>query len=171
MGRPPPARPPRLVGLPDAGSRSPFTDRNGHNLERRRAPRHAATGAGGVRPRPDLALTQLWYDQNYFDGALDWKVGRLTVGEDFASFDCDFMNLTFCGSQPGNIVGDYWYNWPVSQWATRLKVNLPAATYAQVGVYQQNNGFLESSTTPTSRTTPRAPRGRSSRWNSAGDPS
>jgi porin len=134
----------RLVGLHDAKVRITFTDRNGDNLS-------DDARLGTLQQVQEVygrgqtwRLTQLWYDQKYLNGLLDWKVGRLTVGEDFASFDCDFMNLTFCGSQPGNIVGDYWYNWPVSQWATRLKVNLPADTYAQVGVYQQNNGFLES---------------------------
>jgi len=59
------------------------------------------------------------------------------VGEDFSSFSCTFMNLTFCGSQPGNLVGDYWYNWPVSQWMARLKVS-HGDLYAQTAVYQVN---------------------------------
>jgi porin len=134
----------RLLGLPDAKLQITFTDRNGDNLS-------DDARLGTLQQVQEVygrgqtwRLTQLWYNQTYLNSLVDWKVGRLTVGEDFASFDCDFMNLTFCGSQPGNIVGDYWYNWPVSQWATRLKLNLPAATYAQVGVYQQNPGFLES---------------------------
>jgi porin len=87
-------------------------------------------------------ITQLWYNQTYFGGALDWKVGRLTVGEDFASFSCEFMNLTFCGAQPGNLVGDYWYNWPVSQWAGRIKANLTAFGYVQFGGYEINPNWL-----------------------------
>jgi hypothetical protein len=62
-------------------------------------------------------LTQFWLNQELLDGRLQVKLGRLTVGEDFASFSCDFQNLTFCGSQPGNLVGGYWINWPTSQWA------------------------------------------------------
>src|SRR5689334_6457075 len=134
----------RLLDIPDAKIKLTITDRNGQNLS---DDAHLGTlqqvqevfGRGQT-----WRLTQLWYDQKYFSGLLDWKVGRLTVGEDFASFSCDFMNLTFCGSQPGNIVGDYWYNWPVSQWATRLQLNLPHTTYLELGVYQQNVGFLES---------------------------
>src|SRR4051812_44224128 len=134
----------RLAGLHGANVQVTFTDRNGQLLD-------PDARLGTLQQTQEVygrgqtwRLTQLWYDQTYLNGLLDWKVGRMTVGEDFATFDCYFQNLTFCGAQPGNIVGDYWYNWPVSQGATRLKLNLPAATYAQVGVYQQNNGFLES---------------------------
>ena len=51
------------------------------------------------------------------------------------------MNLTFCGSQPGNLVGDYWFNWPVSQWMARLKVS-HGDLYAQAAVYQVNRANL-----------------------------
>lgn len=82
-------------------------------------------------------LTQLWYEQKLAGGAVAIKAGRATVGEDFSSFGCTFMNLTFCGSQPGNLVGDYWYNWPVSQWMARLKVS-HGKVYGQVAAYQVN---------------------------------
>jgi porin len=87
-------------------------------------------------------ITQFWYDQKVFGGAVSVKAGRATVGEDFSSFSCYFMNLTFCGSQPGNLVGDYWYNWPVSQWMTRLKVG-HRDFYAQAAVYQVNPRNLD----------------------------
>ncbi|WP_410209387.1 carbohydrate porin [Aquirhabdus sp.] len=83
-------------------------------------------------------LTQFWLNQDFMDGLVQWKIGRVTVGEDFANFSCDFQNLTFCGSQPGNIVGSYWLNWPVSQWGSRLKVKTTPDTYIQLGVYQVN---------------------------------
>ena len=73
---------------------------------------------------------------------VDWKVGRMGVGEDFASFSCDFQNLTFCGSDPGNIVGDYIYNWPISQWGTVLKFNIENFGYIQAGVYDVNREYL-----------------------------
>jgi porin len=65
------------------------------------------------------------------------------VGEDFFSFSCDFQNLTFCGSQPGNLVGGYWVNWPTSQWGARAKVHTSAETYAQIGVYQVNPNYVD----------------------------
>jgi porin len=132
----------RLLGVHDAKIQLTITDRNGRNLS-------ADAGLGTLQQVQEVfgrgqtwRLTQFWYDQKYFSGVLDWKIGRLTVGEDFASFTCSFQNLTFCGSQPGNLVGNYWYNWPVSQWATRLKANIAGFGYVQAGAYQMNPGFL-----------------------------
>jgi porin len=88
-------------------------------------------------------LTQFWYDQKYLNGMLDWKIGRLTEGEDFAAFSCDFMNLTFCGAPPGNLVGNYWYNWPISQWGTRLKINISNFGYVMIGGFVANPSYLE----------------------------
>lgn len=88
-------------------------------------------------------LTDLWIKKKFMDQKLDIKVGRFGEGEDFNSFDCDFQNLALCGSQVGNGVGDQWYNWPVSQWAARVKYNLRPDLYAQVGVYEYNPENLE----------------------------
>src|SRR5262245_28235864 len=134
----------RLRNIHDAEVQLTITDRNGRNLS---DDAHLGTlqqvqevfGRGQT-----WRLTQFWYDQKYFSDALDWKIGRLTMGEDFAAFSCQFQNLTFCGSQPGNIVGDYWFNWPVSQWASRVKFNVDDAVSIQVGAYQVNPGFLET---------------------------
>ena len=49
-----------------------------------------------------LRLSQFWYDQKFIDGVVDWKTGRITFGEDFAAFSCDFQNLTLCGAQPAD---------------------------------------------------------------------
>ena len=88
-------------------------------------------------------LTDLWLEQAWLSGQLAWKLGRMTVGEDFASFSCDFQNLTFCGAQPGNLVGDYWVNWPTSVWATRLKLATSAHSYVQLGAYQVNPHYVD----------------------------
>jgi porin len=90
-------------------------------------------------------LTQFWYEQKLFGDVLQWKIGRMTVGEDFATFSCDFQNLSFCGSQPGNIVGTYWLNWPTSVWATRFKVQATDAMFWQVGAYQVNPIYVDDS--------------------------
>lgn len=89
-------------------------------------------------------LTVFALKQQFFDGKLEWRVGRLPVGTDFDSLPCDFQNLTFCGSQPGNIVGDYWINWPVSQWATTLKWNTSEQTYVKLGAYQLNPRYVDN---------------------------
>lgn len=87
-------------------------------------------------------LTQLSYTQR-FSEFVDLKFGRLPVSADFAGFPCEFQNLTFCGNQPGNLVGNYWYNWPVSQYAARLRVGNLDTGYLMAGVYQVNPRDLE----------------------------
>lgn len=88
-----------------------------------------------------VRLTRFWYEQRF--GKARLKLGRSNVGEDFASFSCDFMNLSFCGAQPGNLVGDYWFNWPVSQWMGRLRYDLGGG-YLQAGAYEVNPRNLKN---------------------------
>jgi porin len=40
-------------------------------------------------------------------------------------------------------VGNYIFNWPVSQWATRLKFNLQGFGYFQFGVFDANPNYLK----------------------------
>src|ERR1700761_5980136 len=91
-----------------------------------------------------LRLTQMWYEQEFDENTWALKLGRTTVGEDFDNFPCYFMNLSFCGSVPGNLAGSYWYNWPVSQWSGRLRYN-DSNRYIEGGVYEINPRNLESS--------------------------
>lgn len=88
-------------------------------------------------------LTQFWLNQKLLDGRLQAKIGRLGVGEDFASFSCDFQNLAFCTAQPGNLVGSYWVNWPTSQWATRIRYDTSQETYVQIGAYQVDPRYVD----------------------------
>jgi porin len=132
-----------IFGLPDATFQVTIVERNGRNLSA-----DANLGAlqlvNEVYGRGDVfRLTQFWYDQKFLNGGLDVKLGRLTVGEDFFAFSCDFINLSFCGGQPGNIVGNYIFNWPVSQWAGRAKANIPNFGYVEVGAYEVNPKFLD----------------------------
>jgi porin len=90
-------------------------------------------------------LTIFAFNQTFFDNMLEWSIGRLPTGSDFDSFSCDFQNLTFCGSPPGNIVGDYWISWPTSQWATWLKLNTTDQTYVKLGAYQLNPKYIDDS--------------------------
>lgn len=133
----------KLVSWKGATFQATVTDRNGRNLG-------ADANIGNNMLLQEVYgrgqtwhLTQFWLDQKLFDDRLDIKLGRMTVGEDFASFSCDFQNLTFCGSQPGNIVGGYWVNWPTSQWAARLKYRTSPETYLQVGAYQVNPNYVD----------------------------
>lgn len=133
----------KLLGWHGGTFQMTITDRNGRNLG-------ADAGIGNNMLIQEVYgrgqtwhMTQFWLNQAFLDNRVQWKIGRLTVGEDFASFSCDFQNLTFCGSQPGNLVGSYWVNWPTSQWATRLKVNTSEQTYVQAGVYQVNPNYVD----------------------------
>jgi porin len=132
----------RLIGLHDARFQMTYTSRTGQDLV-------ANAGLDTLQLVQEVygrgqtvRLTQFWFQQKYLNGLFDWKVGRTSMGEDFAAFSCDFQNLTFCGSNPGNIVGGYIYNWPISQWGTRLKVALDGFGYFQAGVYDQNEQYL-----------------------------
>jgi len=88
-------------------------------------------------------LSVFAFAHEFFDGRLGWRIGRLPVGDDMASFSCDFQNLTFCGAQPGNIVGDYWVNGPTSQWASVLKLRTGDATSVRIGAYQLNPKYVD----------------------------
>jgi porin len=134
----------KLFGLPQAKFNVVVTDRNGRSLSQ-------DANLDSLQQVQELygrgqtwRWTEFWYDQSYLNGKLDWKTGRMPVGDDFASFSCEFMNLTFCGSPPGNISGSYWYSWPVSVWATRLKANFQGFGYVQAGAYAVNPSFLST---------------------------
>ena len=137
----------KILGWHDTEFQLTITERHGDNISNDRIndPRVGGfTSAQEVWGRGETwRLTQLWVKQKYFDGALDVKFGRFGEGEDFNSFPCDFQNLAFCGSQVGNWAGDIWYNWPVSQWAMRVKYHLTPELYAQVGAYEQNPSNLD----------------------------
>jgi porin len=134
----------KLLGLNQAQFQIVITDRNGRNLSSD-AKLDSLQQVQEVYGRDDTwRWTDFWYDQRYLDGEIDWKIGRITAGEDFGSFSCEFMNLTFCGSQPGNVVGSYWYNWPVSQWATRVKVAISGFGYVQIGAFEVDPSYLKT---------------------------
>jgi carbohydrate-selective porin OprB len=87
----------------------------------------------------------LAYKQQLFGDLMEFTVGRLAFGDQFFSYPCDFINLTFCPGQPGNLVGDYIYNWPVSQWAAAGQLNFGSQGYFKIGVYDSSTSRLEGS--------------------------
>jgi porin len=132
----------RLIGLPGGKVQVTITYRHGQDLG-------SAAGLNTLQQvqenygRGNVArLTQFWYQQSFAGGHADIKVGRLTMGEDFAAFSCSFQNLSFCGAPVGNLAGSYWYNWPVSSWAGRLRVKNDRF-YAMIGAYEVNPNNLE----------------------------
>jgi porin len=132
----------RLLGWNQAQFKITITDRNGRNLS-------VDAHLGSLQEVQEIYgrgqtwhWTQFSFNQKYLDGRLDWKIGRLVGGEDFADFSCEFINLALCGPPPGNMAVNYWYNWPVSQWATRVRASFKGLGYVQAGVYEANPDYL-----------------------------
>jgi porin len=97
--------------------------------------------------RGDIArLVELSYEQKLFDDHLTVKFGRMPEGE-FNDFGCDFANLTFCGPPAGNIVGNYWFNAPIAQWAAWGRVDVGNVDF-RTGVYETNPQDLNLSFSP-----------------------
>ena len=133
----------KLLGARHGSFELMITHRSGHNLGDDAA-LGTLQGVQEVYGRGQTwRLTRLSYRQTWFDGGLDLKLGRLPVGDDFAAFPCNFQNLTFCGSQPGNVRGELWYSYPVSQWAARAVATLAADVSVQLGVYQANPRYID----------------------------
>ncbi|RKG81096.1 carbohydrate porin [Corallococcus terminator] len=133
----------KLTGFKGGTFQFTFTHRNGNNLG-------ADMELGNLQLVQEVygrgnvgRLTQLWYEQLFWGERVHWKLGRVTMGEDTADFPCDFQNLSFCGAQPGNIVGNYWFNWPVSQWGTRLRLDVAKVAYVQLAAYEVNPRNLD----------------------------
>ncbi len=133
----------RLLHWPHAIVHLILTDRNGDSLSSDANlgvlnEVQEVYGRGNI-----LRITELSYEQALAGGLIDLKLGRLGVGGSFYSWSCQFMNLSFCGELPGNIVAT-WYNWPVSQWGMRLRVRLGEDLRLEGGAYQVNPRNLEN---------------------------
>ncbi|PTQ74350.1 carbohydrate porin [Pseudomonas sp. GV071] len=137
----------KLLGWNAAEFQVLLTDRNGDNLSNDRISDPRTGQLSSVQEvwgrGKSWRLTQMWYRQQFLDKALDLKIGRMGVNEDFNSFPCDFQSLSFCAAPIGNVAGDVWYSGPVSQWALRAKYNLNEQWAVQIGVFEQNPSNLE----------------------------
>ncbi|WP_372028429.1 carbohydrate porin [Pseudomonas kurunegalensis] len=138
----------KVLGWSDAELQFSVSERNGQNITNERIgdPRVGAfTSVQEVYGRGQTwRLSQLWYQQRFWDDRLNIKLGLVGVGEDFGTWGCRFQNVSFCGAPAGNWAGDTIYNYPVSQWGARVKFGLADDTYFQVGVYEQNPSYLET---------------------------
>lgn len=80
----------KILGWDDAEFQLTITERNGNNISNDRIndPRVGGfTSAQEVWGRGQTwRLTQMWYQQKFYDQKLDIKVGRFGEGEDFNSF-------------------------------------------------------------------------------------
>ncbi|WP_409373231.1 carbohydrate porin [Pseudomonas baltica] len=137
----------KLLGWQDATFALELNNTNGKSLndERINDPRveglsatQEVSGNGSV-----TRLSKLWLSKGWFDDALNLKAGRFAVGDDFAVEDCEFQNLAFCDSQPGNFVDSFTQS-PVSTWGARVKYNVTDQVYAQVGVFAVNDSYADN---------------------------
>lgn len=135
----------KILGWQDTEAQITITERHGRNVSNESdALNGQLSSSQEVWGRGQTwRLTDLWIKKQFFDQKLDIKVGRYGEAEDFNSFNCDFQNLAICGSQMGNWAGDQWYNWPVSQWAARVKYNIQPNLFVQVGAFEYNPENLE----------------------------
>jgi porin len=95
-----------------------------------------------------LRLEELAWNQKLLDDRIEITAGRLAFGDEMFSFPCDFINLTFCPGQAGNLVGDYIYNWPVSQWAAVGQFNFGSEGYFKAGIFDSNTAYLRTTPSP-----------------------
>ncbi|WP_204352612.1 carbohydrate porin [Salinicola halophilus] len=137
----------RLADIPDAVFQVTLTNRNGHTTNDRMSDPDAIVGGSNVQEvqgrGPVTRITQLWYQQRFFDERLAVKLGRIPFGDDFAVFDNHFQNLALGSNQPGNW-GNNIYNWPISQWAAVVRADFAPDWYAQVGAFDINDSNLEN---------------------------
>lgn len=132
----------KLLDWQDAEFQMTITNRDGQNLSEQVADKRTGmlSSVQEVYGRGQTwRLTQFWLRKGLFNDVVDLKAGRVTVGEDFDNFDGNlFQNLALGSGQAGNWRGDRWFNWPVSQWGGRIKLNITPEVFFQVGFYNQN---------------------------------
>ena len=127
----------RMVGLDGASATVTLSHRHGRDVTLD-AGLGTQTSVEEIYGRGRIwRLSQFWYDQK-FGPWVDLKVGRMPTSDDFAAFACEFQLNALCGAAAGKIAGAYVFQFPVSQWATRLRVGTPDTAYLQVGAYQVN---------------------------------
>lgn len=137
----------KLFGWQDAKAMIQLSNNNGDSLTDDRISDPRGDSLSAVQEIADKGsvtrLTELWLSQGFFDGALDLKGGRFSFGDDFAVEDCKFENQAFCGSQPSNYV-DSITQGPASTWAARVKYRLSDELYAQLGVFDVNDRYVDN---------------------------
>ena len=88
-------------------------------------------------------LSDLWYQQTLADSHLEYRVGRVHPGDDFAYADCEYQNLGFCARPYPLLVDAGWIDFPASVWGGRIKF-MEGPWYAETGAYQVDPEYQNS---------------------------
>lgn len=129
----------KIAGIKGGSFQVLFTNRHGNNinatanLQVLQNPQ-AIWGAGQI-----WRLSQAFYRQRI--GKVEFKIGRMSTGEEFGHAPCFFESLYFCGIVPGHVAFAYWFNPPVGVWAARVRVE-DKLGYTQFAVYENNQRNL-----------------------------
>ncbi len=83
-------------------------------------------------------ITQAWIKKGFDDNKLQVKIGRMGFSEDFNSSQCEFQNWGLCSSLLGKVVGDVWYNAPVTVWGLNFKYQFAPEWSIASGIYETN---------------------------------
>ena len=135
----------KLIGWEGASFSAYFTERSGDNLGQYTNPNALQQYQEVFGRGQTWRITRLWFKQKLFNDVVELKVGLIPVGDDFANFyPFPFENLTFTAGTTGNVAGYSQFNWPVSQWATDLKINATKSLAVKIGLFAFNNYWISN---------------------------
>ena len=133
----------KLLGWEGGSFQAYFTKRSGDSLGQYTNPAPLQQVQEVYGRGQTWRITTLMFKQNFFGDVLEWKLGLIPIGQDFGDFyKVPFENLTFTSGTTGNVAGYSQFNWPVSQWATDLRINLTRTLAVKIGLFAFNNYWI-----------------------------
>ncbi len=88
-------------------------------------------------------LTELSYDQNFFDKKLNWKAGYYVMGNDFGlnQIMTNFVNAALCAHPISLSTSAGWTNWPRPRWASHLTLHPSPEITVRGGMVLVNTNY------------------------------
>jgi porin len=88
-------------------------------------------------------LSELSYDQNFFDRKLNWKAGYYVFGNDFGinQIMTNFVNAALCAHPISLSTSAGWTNWPRARWATHVTWHPTEDTTLRAAMVLVNTGY------------------------------
>ncbi|WP_170211063.1 carbohydrate porin [Neokomagataea tanensis] len=134
----------RLAGIKGLGSRFVVVGRYGTPANRMfgdwLAHSSETYGGGG---NVVVRFVMGYFEEHLLQDRLSIAAGRMAQLSDFATSTmfCNFVNNSFCGRPRAAGDSAYATTWPVSVWATRVRVRPVSGVYIQAGVYFTEDGL------------------------------